>query len=77
MKECCEDIREESINSFTFEIKLKTIEQIIETYNRFEAYLVEVQVIQQLEMSFQNWLQLTPHTEDQQYAVKRIYIISS
>jgi len=54
---------------------VEIIEQIIETYNRFEAYLVEVQLLQQLGMSFQDWLQLSPPTKAQQNEMERIYII--
>lgn len=63
------------INSHNLLQVLENIEQIIETYNRFEAYLVEVQVIQQLGMSFQNWLQIAPHIEAQQHKMEGMYII--
>ena len=76
-EELLQTIEEEKINSLILPIKVEKIEQIIETYNRFEAYLLEVQVIQQLGMNFQNWLQLAPHTEAQQYKVEIIYIIPS
>jgi hypothetical protein len=76
-EELLDDITKEGINALRFEINLKTIEQIIETYNRFESYLIELQAIQELGMSFKNWLQLTPHTEAQQYKAERIYIIPS
>lgn len=65
----------EEINSHNLFKIIENIEQIIETYNRFEAYLVEVQVIQQLGMSFQNWLKLASQKETQQREVEIICII--
>jgi tetratricopeptide (TPR) repeat protein len=56
---------------------LENIEQIIETYNRFETYLIELQLIQNLGMSFQNWLQLTPDIKNPKRTVENIYIIVS
>lgn len=78
-----ENFKQQVDNSFTKEeindhnlLKIvENIERIIETYNRFETYLVEVQVIQQLGMSFQNWLQSAPPTKVQQYEVESIYVI--
>lgn len=67
----------EEINSHNLLKVVENIEQIIETYNRFETYLVEVQVIQQLGMSFQNWLQLAPYKEAQQHEVESMCIIPS
>ncbi len=67
----------EEIDSKKLIEAVENIEILIETYNRFEAYILEVQVIQELGMSFQNWLQLTPQKEAQQYEVERIYVIPS
>ncbi|MBD0386832.1 MAG: hypothetical protein ICV54_09985 [Nostoc sp. C3-bin3] len=67
----------EQINANNLLKVIENVEQIIETYNRFEAYLIELQVMQQLGMSFQNWLQLTPHIKAQQYEAESIYIIPS
>jgi tetratricopeptide (TPR) repeat protein len=71
----CHDCAKEEINTDNLLEVIENIEQIIETYNRFEAYLIELQVMKQVGMSFHNWLQLTPHTEAQQYKDERIYII--
>ncbi|MBD2771800.1 hypothetical protein [Iningainema tapete] len=68
---------QEEINPTKLIKIVENIEQIIETYNRFETYLAEVKVIQQLGISFQNWLQLAPLTKVQQYEVESIYIIPS
>ncbi|BAY14179.1 hypothetical protein [Calothrix sp. NIES-2098] len=65
----------EKNNSYDLLQVVEKIEQIIETYNRFETYLVEVQVIQQLGMSFQNWLKLASQKEAQQHEVETICII--
>jgi|GEM_PF-4555086 hypothetical protein len=62
-------------NSYNLVQVVEIIEQIIETHNRFEAYLVEVQLLQQLGMSFQDWLQLSPPTKARQNEMERIYII--
>jgi hypothetical protein len=67
----------EEINSQNLVQVVENIEQIIETYNRFEAYLLEVQIIQKIGMSFQNWLQLAPQIETQGHEVERICIIPS
>ncbi|MBX9253563.1 hypothetical protein H1Q63_06250 [Desmonostoc muscorum CCALA 125] len=67
--------KKEEIHSHNLLQIIENIERIIETYNRFEAYLVEVQVIQQLGMSFQNWLKLASQKEAQQHEVETICII--
>lgn len=68
-------IEAEEINSESFIKIIEDIEQLIETYNRFEAYLLEVQVIQQQRMSFQNWLQQAPSVKSQQHEAESAYII--
>jgi|GEM_PF-458847 len=55
--------------------QLENIEQIIETYNRFESYLLEVQIIQQQGMSFQNWLQFDSGIQGQLNEGETIYIL--
>lgn len=66
------DSAKEEINTDSLLKVIENVEQIIENYDRFEAYLTELQVMQQIGMSFQNWLQLTPHTE-----AEMVYIIPS
>lgn len=54
---------------------IEKLEMMIETYSRFEAYQAEVQAIQQLGMSFHDWLKLAPSTEVQPDGAELMYII--
>ncbi len=54
---------------------VEKIEKIIETYHRFESYLLEVQLIQKQGISFKNWLELVPNTEIQEATSENIPII--
>lgn len=44
------------------------LESMIETANRFEAYQTEVELLSQIDMSFQDWLQLAPRENKPQEA---------
>ncbi|MDM3862324.1 MAG: hypothetical protein PT118_21435 [Aphanizomenon gracile PMC644.10] len=70
-----QDIRENSINSQILLIKMEKIEQIIETYHRFESYLLELQFIQKQGINFKDWLELVPNTEIQKATSENIPII--
>jgi hypothetical protein len=73
------DPTEEEVNSHRLHL-LKTVEQIeemIETYSRFEAYQAEVESIQTIGMNFYEWLELTPSTEVHQDERELMYIIPS
>ena len=54
---------------------VEKIEQIIETYHRFESYLLELQFIQQKEINLKDWLELVPDTELQEATSENIPII--
>ncbi|MEW5861437.1 MAG: hypothetical protein AB1861_29335 [Cyanobacteriota bacterium] len=54
---------------------LETIESVIETNNRFEAYQAEIQAIAQLGITFYEWLQLAPDTEAKPDGANLVYII--
>ncbi|MTJ50038.1 hypothetical protein [Dolichospermum sp. UHCC 0259] len=64
-----------SIDSFVLTMKVEKIEEIIETYHRFESYLLEVQLIQKQGISFKNWLELVTNTEIQEATSETIPII--
>ena len=64
-----------SIDSLVLTMKVEKIEEIIETYHRFESYLLEVQLIQKQGISFKNWLELVPNTEIQEATSETIPII--
>lgn len=53
---------------------LEVIENMIETYQRFEAYKVEVEAIDQLGISFQDWIKLAP-AENKPEDAELMYII--
>jgi len=53
---------------------LLTIESMIETNRRFNSYLIEVQLISQLGISFHEWLQLNPSTEVKPEGAELMYI---
>lgn len=55
---------------------LETIESLIETNRRFEAYQAEVQAIAQLGISFHDWLKLSP-AEVKPEGAELMYIIPS
>ncbi|MBW4429550.1 MAG: hypothetical protein KME50_35610 [Nostoc desertorum CM1-VF14] len=74
-KKECDFTKKEENNLYNLFKVVKIIEQTIETYNRFEAYLLEVQVIQEQGMSFQKWLQFASHTEAQQHPIETMCII--
>ncbi|MHC5597435.1 MAG: hypothetical protein ACYTXC_16090 [Nostoc sp.] len=56
---------------------LAVMESMIETNRRFESYQTEVQAISQLEISFHDWLKLTPSTEIKPDGAELMYIIPS
>ncbi|MEH1936215.1 MAG: tetratricopeptide repeat protein [Nostoc sp.] len=56
---------------------LEVMESMIETNRRFESYQTEVQAISQLEISFHDWLKLTPSTEIKPDGAELMYIIPS
>jgi tetratricopeptide (TPR) repeat protein len=70
-----QDFLENSINSQILLINIEKIEKIIETYNRFESYLLEMQLVQKQGISFKNWLELVPNTEIQEATSETIPII--
>jgi Lecithin retinol acyltransferase len=53
---------------------LEVIENMIETYQRFEAYKVEVETIDKLGISFQDWIKLAP-AENKPEDAELMYII--
>lgn len=55
---------------------LETIESLIETNRRFEAYQAEVQAIAQLGIGFHDWLKLTP-SEVKPDGAELMYIVPS
>jgi tetratricopeptide (TPR) repeat protein len=54
---------------------LELIESMIETNQRFEAYKDEVQVISELKISFQEWLQIAPSEEPRPEGANLMFII--
>jgi len=56
---------------------IEKIEEMIESYSRFEAYQAEVKSIQTLGMSFYEWLELIPSTEVHQDEIELMCIIPS
>jgi len=54
---------------------LSKAEFMIETYRRLEAYQTEIHAISKLEISFQEWLKLTPATEVKPEETELMYII--
>lgn len=54
---------------------LESIESMIETNQRFEAYKDEVQVISELKISFQEWLQITPSEETRPEGANLMFIM--
>lgn len=68
-------VQKESIDSLILPMKVEKIEEIIETYHRFESYLLEVQLVQKQGISFKNWLELVPNTEIQEATSETIPII--
>jgi tetratricopeptide (TPR) repeat protein len=56
---------------------VEKIEEIIESYSRFEAYQAEVKSIQTLGISFHEWIELTPSTEAHQDERELMYLIPS
>ena len=56
---------------------LETIESVIETNHRFEAYQAEVQAIAKLKISFLDWLNLAPLNETRQDRAELMYIVPS
>jgi hypothetical protein len=71
------ELLEETRELKLFSWELDKVEQVIETYNRFRSYLLEVQYIQQKGINFQEWLQLSQRTEIKQEGAKIMFIISS
>lgn len=68
-------VQKANIDSLILTMKVEKIEEIIETYHRFESYLLEVQLIQKQGISFKNWLELVPNTEIQEATLETIPII--
>jgi hypothetical protein len=56
---------------------VKKIEDMIETYHRFEAYQLEIQALEKLEINFHDWLQLAPNSELQQNEAELMWLIPS
>lgn len=56
---------------------VEKIEEMIETYRRFEAYQAELQALTQLGISFHNWLKLAPSTAVKSDREELMYIIPS
>jgi hypothetical protein len=56
---------------------VEKIEEMIESFSRFEAYQAEVKSIQTLGMSFYEWLELIPSTEVQQDETELMWLIPS
>ena len=54
---------------------LEVIENMIETYQRFEAYKAEIEAIDKLGISFHDWLQLAPSNENKPEGAELMYII--
>ncbi len=50
---------------------------MVETNCRFEAYQAEVAAIAQLGISFHDWLQLAPATEEKPEGAELMYVIPS
>ncbi len=48
-----------------------------ENFHRFEAYQTEIQAIGQLEISFHDWLKLSPDTEVKPDGSELMYLIAS
>lgn len=55
----------------------EVMESMIETNNRFESYQTEIQAISKLEISFHEWLQLKPSTEQKPEGAELMFIIPS
>ncbi len=55
----------------------QVMESMIETNNRFESYQTEIQAISQLGISFHEWLQLKPSTEQKPEGAELMFIIPS
>lgn len=45
---------------------METMESLIETEHRFQAYQLEVRVIKELGITFHEWLELTPQGDRQE-----------
>jgi len=69
------EFRKSLIEFKLLSLELNKVEQIIETYNRFSSYLLEIQLIQQKGVSFQEWLQLSQCMEIKQEGAKIMFII--
>lgn len=67
-----EDLKQEAIKRLPQ--VLEVIENMIETYQRFEAYKAEVEAIDQLGISFQDWATLAP-AENKPEDAELMYII--
>ena len=67
-----EDLKREAIKRLPQ--VLEVIENMIETYQRFEAYKAEVEAIDQLGISFQDWARLAP-AENKPEDAELMYII--
>lgn len=55
----------------------EVMESMIETNNRFESYQTELQAISKLGISFHEWLQLKPSTENKLDSAEFMFIIPS
>ena len=67
-----EDLKQEAIKRLPQ--VLEVIENMIETYQRFEAYKAEVEAIDKLGISFQDWVTLAP-AENKPEDAELMYII--
>ena len=56
---------------------LEVVESMVETNRRFQAYQAEVYALIHLGISFQEWLQLAPSTEEKLDGYELMYIIPS
>jgi len=70
-----DDLRREANNRLPN--LLEVMESMVETNRRFEAYQAEVAAIAQLGISFHDWLQLAPATEEKPEEAELMYIIPS
>lgn len=70
-----DDLKQEAFRRLpqVFEV----MESMIETNRRFESYQTEIQAISQLGISFHEWLQLKPSTEQKPEGAELMFIIPS
>jgi hypothetical protein len=68
-----EDLKREAVKRLPQ--VLEVVESMIETDRRFEAFQAEVKAIDALDVSFQDWLQLTPLKEVKPDGAELMYII--